>query len=303
MIKRIDPHEADLVVAELRAANPVRRTGTQTPAQVDAFLLEVMERTNMVQDITKRVGSPKQAPTDRRRMPTWVGFAAGFAFATLIAIPLLLVNREPADPALQGLPAAQAELVTELVEAINIEDFDSFRSLFSEDGQGAGFESGLVRPYHEGVEGGQPIPVTDEAGFEADFAWGAALDRRVNPLSCESTSARVFRCEIAFGLGAWRAEWVETMAVALSEDGRISLLATEPLDLDPINREQPMSLTGYFEFQDWLVETHPDEYRRLINPGTPGSINGVEILFGADPRNPDLIDDLTALIDEYLAGR
>lgn len=40
MTRQIDPREADMVVAELRAANPVRRrAGSQTPDQVDAFLL------------------------------------------------------------------------------------------------------------------------------------------------------------------------------------------------------------------------------------------------------------------------
>lgn len=303
MTRRIDPREAELVVGELRAANPVRRgPGRQTPDQVDAFLLHVMERTDMVQDITRRAGASHGGPKPGRQMPKWLGFAAGFAFAALIAIPVLLLNRGPADPALADLPTAQAKLVSDVVEGINSEDFDAFRSLFSADGR-VGFETGLHRPYHEGVEGGQPIPVTDEAGFEADFAWGAVLDRRVSLRTCETESDRIFRCEIGFSLDAFRAGWVETLAIALAEDGRISLLSTEPRDMDPIDRDQPLSFIGYFEFQDWLAENHPDEYERLVDPGTPGEINGVEIELGLAPQNPGLVGEMTALIDEYVASR
>lgn len=303
MTRRIEPREAELVIAKLRAANPVRRgSGRQTPNQVDAFLLQVMERTDMVQDITRRAGTSQRGPKSSRQMPKWLGFAAGFAFAALIAIPVLLLNRAPADPALADLPAAQARLVSDVVEGVNSEDFDAFRSLFSAGGR-VGFETGLHRPYHEGVEGGQPIPVSDEAGFEADFAWGAVLDRRVSLRTCETESDRIFRCEISFSLEALRAEWVETMAIALAEDGGISLLSTEPRDVDPIDRDQPLSFIGYFEFQDWLSENHPDEYQRLVDPGTPGEINGVEIEIGLAPQNPDLVGAMTALIDEYLSSR
>lgn len=302
MTRRIDPHEADFVVAQLRAANPVRQTGpSHKPEQVDAFLLEVMERTDMVQDISNRTSSAEDSPKPQRNLSRWVGFAAGFALAALIAIPVLLVNQGPSNPALDGLPASQAELAVDLVDAINAEDFDAFRALFSPDGRGVGFETGLHRPYHEGVEGGQPIPVTDETGFEADFAWGAALDRRVSLRACQSQSARIFRCDIAFSFEAWRAEWSERMSIALAEDGRISLLGTEPLHPDPVERSQPLSYVGFFEFRDWLEETHPEEYQRLIDPGTPGTINGVEIVLGPAPKNPDLVDELTALIDDYLA--
>jgi hypothetical protein len=298
--RRIDPREAELVIAGLRAANPVRReAGRRPPDQVDAFLLQVMERTDMVQDITKRVASSKPL---RQPMPRWVVFAAGFAFAALIAIPVLLLNRGPADPALADLPPAHAQLVAKVVETVNDEDFDAFRSLFAADGS-VGFETGMFRPYHQGVEAGQPIPVTDEAGFEADFAWGAVLDRRVSLRACEPQNERILRCEISFSLEAFRAGWVETMGIALAESGGISLLSTEPLDVDPVDRDQPLSFIGYYEFQDWLETTHPDEYQRLVDPGTPGSIKGVEIELGMAPQNPDLVDEFTALIDEYLASR
>lgn len=299
MTRRIDPREAELVIAGLRAANPVRRAAVrQTPDQVDAFLLQVMERTDMVQDITKRVGSPTGGP-GRRPMPRWVGFAAGFAFAALIAIPLLLVvNRGPVDPALEGLSAAQATVVENLVEAVNDEDFEAFRALFADDGSVA-FETGLVRPYHEGVSGGQPIPVTDEAGFAADFAWGAVLDRRMTLRVCQSESERSLSCEVATVLGAYRTEWVETLGIGLAEEGGISLVFTEPRDVDPVDRDQPLSLIEYFDdFDRWLEENHPDEYERLVRPGTPGEVNGVET-----PLDPDLVDELSALIDEYVASR
>lgn len=299
MTRRIDPSESEMVIAGLRAANPVRRGAErQTPDQVDAFLLQVMERTDMVQDITKRVGSSKGEP-GRRQVPKWVGFAAGFVFAALIAIPvLLLVDQGRGDPALEALSAAQAGVVEAFVEAVNMEDFEAFRSLFAADGSVA-FETGLLRPYHEGVAGGQPIPVTDEAGFEADFVWGAALDRRMTLRACESESDRIFRCEVISNLGAYRTEWVETLGIGLAEEGGISQLFTEPLDVDPVDRDQPLSLIEYLDaFDRWLAETHPDEYERLVRPGTPGEINGVET-----PLDPDLVDELSALIDEYVASR
>lgn len=303
MTRRIDPREAELVITALRAANPIRQgTVRRAPDHVDSFLLQVMERTDMVQDITKRVGSSGSASRRPRQVPKWVGFAAGFAFAVLIAIPVLLMNRGPSDVALADLPAAQAKLVAEVVEAINDEDFGAFRSLFAADG-GVGFETGLLRPYHQGVEGGQAIPLTDEAGFEADFAWGAALDRRVSLRACETQSERIIRCEISFSFEALRTGWVETLGIALAEEGGISRLSTEPFDVDPVDREQPLSFIGFYEFQDWLEETHPDEYQRLVDPGTPGSVNGVEIEFGMAPQNPELVSEFTALIDEYLASR
>jgi len=298
---RVDPRDVESVIAELRSANPIRRVGRQTPDQVDAFLLQVMERTDMVQDITKRAKLPKGGPS-RRQMPRWIGFAAGFAFAALIAVPVLILNRGPVDPALTGLPAAQASLVTEVVEAINNEDFDTFHSLFADEGR-VGFETGLHRPYHQGVDGGQPIPVSDEAGFEADFAWGAVLDRRVSLRTCESQSDRIISCEISFSLEAFRAGWIETLSVALTDDGDIALLSTEPLDPDPVDPDQPLTFIGYYEFQDWLNDTHPEEYRRLVEPGSPGTIAGVEITLGLAPENPDLVDEMTALIDEYLDSR
>jgi hypothetical protein len=298
--RRIDPHEAELVIAKLRSANPVRqRAGRQTPDEVDAFLLQVMERTNMVQDITKRVGSSRGGPGSGRQMPKWLGFATGFAFAALVAIPVLLLNRGPADPALAELPTAQAKLVSDVAEAANTEDLDAFRSLFGDDGAVA-FETGyLSQPFHEGVAGGEAIPVTDEAGFEADFAWGAIIDRRMTLRSCESESDRSVRCEITSTMGTFRTEWVETLGIGLGEDGGISLLFTEPLEVDPIDRDQPLSLIEFIDsFDRWLQENQPDEFERLVRPGTPGEINGVEV-----PLDPDLVDELTALIDEYVAGR
>lgn len=299
MTRRIEPREAELVIAELRATNPVRRgPGRQTPDQVDAFLLHVMERTDMVQDITKRVGATRGGPGSGRQMPKWLGFAAGFAFAALIAIPVLL-NRAPADPVLAELATTQAKLVSDVVDAINSEDFDAFRTLFV--GHGAvAFETGyLSQPFHEGVAGGQPIPVTDEAGFEADFAWGAIIDRRMTLRSCDSESDRSVRCEITSTMGTFRTEWVETLGIGLAEDGGISLLFTEPLDVDPIDRDQPLSLIEFIDsFDRWLQDAHPGEFERFVRPGTPGEINGIET-----PLDLDLIDELTALIDEYLASR
>ncbi|HEX6221038.1 MAG TPA: hypothetical protein VF115_08080 [Acidimicrobiia bacterium] len=64
-----------------------------------------------------------------------------------------------------------------------------------------------------------------------------------------------------------------------------------PLDVDPIDRDQPLSLIEFIEsFDSWLQETHPGEFERLVRPGTPGEINGVET-----PLDLDLIDELTAL--------
>lgn len=194
MTRRIDPREAELAIARLRAANPARRgQSRQTPDQVDAFLLQVMERTAMVQDITKRVGP--QGGTRRGQMPKWVGFAVGLAFAGLIAIPVL-INRGPRDPAMAGLSAAQAQVIEAAVEAVNTEDFDAFRALFADEGAVA-FETGfLSQPYFEGVAAGQPIMVSDEAAFEADFEWGEIIDRRLAPRRCVAESERIFGCEI-----------------------------------------------------------------------------------------------------------
>ena len=272
-----------------------------SPDQVEAFLPQVMERTEMVQDISTR-RDRDEAHRGARQMSPWMGFAAGFALAALIAIPVLIFTGGPTDPvaddpALQGLSALQAALVSDVVAAINGEDFDDFRSLFAADGE-VGFETGLHRPYHDGVEAGQPIPVTDAAGFEADFAWGAVLDRRVSIRDCESQGERIFGCEIELALEALRLGGLETMRIALDESSGISLLSTEPT---PGDGPQPLSISDLSGFNTWLEETHPDEYRRLVRPGTPGSINGVEIRLSYAPMNPDLVPEMTALIDEYLA--
>jgi hypothetical protein len=302
--KRIDPARADFVVSSLRASNPQRNTARHrmSPDQVEAFLLQVMERTEMVQDISTRRDMDEAPHRGARHMSPWMGFAAGFALAALIAIPVLIFTGSSTDTvaddmALQGLSTQQAALVSDVVAAINGEDFDDFRSLFAADGE-VGFETGLHRPYHEGVEGGQPIPVTDAAGFEADFAWGAVLDRRISIRDCESQGERIFGCEIDFALEALRLGGLETMRIALDESGGISLLSTEPT---PGDGPQPLNISDLSGFNAWLEETHPDEYRRLVRPGTPGSINGVEIQLTLSPMNPDLVPEMTALIDEYLA--
>jgi hypothetical protein len=273
-----------------------------SPDQVEAFLLHVMERTEMVQDISTRRDMDEPPHRGARHMSPWMGFAAGFALAALIAIPVLIVtggSTDPVaeDPALQGLSAHQAELVSEVVAAVNGEDFDDFRSLFAADGK-VGFETGLHRPYHQGVEGGQPIPVTDAAGFEADFAWGAVLDRRISIRDCDSRDERIFGCDIEFALEALRLGGLESMAIALNESGEISLLSTAPM---PGEGPQPLTISDISGFNTWLEETHPDEYRRLVQPGTSGSINGVEIQLSLAPMNPELVPEMTALIDEYLA--
>lgn len=309
MIRQIDPHQERLVLSRLRAANPVPRgLGRETPDQIESFLLHVMERTEMVQNISQRERDPKNTvPQWRRQPPRWLGFAAGFALAALIAIPVLLNDATPdrvlSDPALDGLPASQAELVSQIVVAVNGENFEDFRSHFAADGAVA-FETGLHRPYHEGVEGGQPIPMTDPDGFEADFLWGASLDRRVELRDCQSQDARVFSCEIGFALEALRLGGVETLSLALDESGEIALLSTEPAaDAATGDGEQPLARADLSEFEDWLERNHPDEYRRLVRPGTPGSINGVEIQLSFAPMNPELVPEMTALIDEYLASR
>lgn len=303
MTRRIDPARADFVVSRLRASNPQKGDRRRmSPDQVESFLLQVMERTEMVQNISTQRDmdeAPHRRPPNRS---PWLGFAVGFAVAALIAIPVLIVtggSTDPVadDPALQGLPAHQAELASDVVAAVNGEDFDHFRSLFAADGK-VGFETGLHRPYHQGVEGGQPIPVTDAAGFEADFAWGAVLDRRISIRDCESQAERIFRCDIELALEALRLGGLETMAIALDESGGISLLSTEPM---PGVGPQPLTISDISGFNTWLEETHPDEYRRLVRPGTPGSINGVEIQLSYAPMNPDLVPEMTALIDEYLA--
>lgn len=245
----------------------------------------------MVQDIARRAGTPQGGPKSGRQMPRWLGYAAGFAFAAFIAIPVLVLNRGPADPALESLSAAQAQVIEDVVESVNSADFDAFRSLFGDDGA-VGFETGyLSQPFHEGVADGQPILVIDDAVFEADFAWGAIIDRRMTLRSCESESDRSVRCEITSTMGTFRTEWVETLGIGLDEDGGISLLFTGPLDVDPIDRDQPLSLIEFIEsFDSWLQETHPGEFERLVRPGTPGEINGV-----GTPLDLDLIDELTAL--------
>lgn len=303
MTRRIDPARADFVVSRLRASNPQKGDRRRmSPDQVESFLLQVMERTEMVQNISTQRDMDEAPPRRRPNMSPWLGFAVGFALAALIAIPVLIFtggSTDPVadDPALQGLPAHQAELASDVVAAVNGEDFADFRSLFAADGK-VGFETGLHRPYHQGVEGGQPIPVTDAAGFEADFAWGAVLDRRISIRDCESQGERIFGCDIEFALEALRLGGLETMAIALDESGGISLLSTEPM---PGEGPQPLTISDVSGFNTWLEETHPDEYRRLVRPGTPGSINGVEIQLSYAPMNPDLVPEMTALIDEYLA--
>jgi hypothetical protein len=295
-------------MSRLRSANPVPSGGRRrTPDQVESLLFEVMERTDMVQDISKRTDDREKAPrTGRRQLRPWLGFAAGFALAALIAIPVLLLGGESTDPlvgdpALEQLPAVQADLVSQVVNAINGEDFDAFRSWFAADGA-VGFETGLLRPYHQGVEGGQRIPMTDPEGFEADFLWGAALDRRIALRSCMSESARILSCDIEFTLEALRLGGVETMAMALNEAGEIALLATEPT-FDAATGEQPLTVQDLSGFETWLEEAHPEDFRRLVRPGTPGSINGVELQSSFAPMNPELVPAMTALIDEYLAAR
>lgn len=277
------------------------------PDQVESLFLRVMERTEMVQDIsTKRSETEEAAPTRLRRLPPWLGFAAGFAVAALVAAPVFVLGFSsvvPSDPALEGLSAPQAETMARVVGAVNEEDFDAFRSEFAADGA-AGFHTGIHRPYHQGVEGGQPIPVTDAEGFEADFLWGAALDRRIELRSCESQSDRIFSCEIAFSLEALRLGGIENLTLAMSESGEIALLSTE-LAFPPQQGPQPLDIEGFSEFRTWLEETRPDEYRRLVEPGTPGSIAGVDLSGSLTfaPRNPELVSEMTALIDEYLATR
>ena len=303
MTRRIDPARADFVVSRLRASNPQKGDRRRmSPDQVESFLLQVMERTEMVQNISTQRDMDEAPHRRPPNMSPWLGFAFGFALAALIAIPVLIFTGDSTDPvaddpALQGLPAHQAELASDVVAAVNGEDFDGFRSLFGADGK-VGFETGLHRPYHQGVEGGQPIPVTDAAGFEADFAWGAVLDRRISIRDCESQGERIFGCDIEFALEALRLGGLETLRIALDESGEISLLSTEPM---PGDGSQPLTISDLSEFNTWLEETHPDEYRRLVRPGTPGSINGVEIQLSYAPMNPDLVPEMTALIDEYLA--
>lgn len=310
MTRRIDPRQEDILMSQLRSANPVPAGGRRrTSDQVESLLFEVMERTDMVQDISKRTEDGEKSPqTGRRQLRPWLGFAAGFALAALIAIPVLLLGGESTDPvagdpALEGLPAMQADLVSQVVNAINQEDFDAFRSGFAADGA-IGFETGLLRPYHQGVEGGQRIPMTDPEGFEADFLWGAALDRRIALRSCTSASARILSCDVEFALEALRLGGVETMAMALNEAGEIALLATEPtFDAATGERKQPLTVQDLSGFETWLEEAHPEDFRRLVRPGTPGSINGVELQSSFAPMNPELVPAMTALIDEYLASR
>jgi hypothetical protein len=92
---------------------------------------------------------------------------------------------------------------------------------------------------------------------------------------------------------------VPNPGLGFAEVGAISLLFTEPLDVDPVERDQPLSLMEYLDdFDRWIQETHPDDFERLVRPGTPGEISGVEM-----PLDPDPVDDLTSLIDEHVATR
>jgi hypothetical protein len=296
--RQASPQESDAIIERLRAANPIRATDRQTPEQVTSFLLDVMERTDMVQDITKE--GREQRPGTSRRIPGWLVFAASFVLVVGVALPLLLWSND--GSAVADLPSDHAALLRGTVEAINEEDLDVFASHFGPGGAVA-FETGILRPYHEGFE--RAIPVTDADGFEADFLWGAALDRRVELRDCQAQSERIIRCEIGFSYEALRTGWVESLSMAIDESGRIELFATEPLRPDPGSDEAPQELTfsEFHEFQNWLEQTRPDEYRRLIDPGTPGTIGGVEIQFSVPPRNPELVAEMSALIDEYLETR
>lgn len=306
MTRHVSPQESEAVIDRLRAANPIRGTESQTAEQVTAFLLDVMERTDMVQDITKQ--RREQRPRSSRSIPGWLVFAASFVLVVAIAGPMLIWGSNESsslDTAVAELPAEQAAVLVRAVEAHNAEEFDEFASHFGPEG-GVGFEFGLLRPYHEGVEGGQKIPVTDADGFEADFLWGAALDRRLDLETCQPQGDRIVRCEGSVSYEALRAGWLVSLSMALDESGEIALFATEPMDPDPGPDVAPQELTFIElreEFEDWLQQNHPDEYERLVEPGTPGTIGGVEIQFSLPPRNPELVADLTALIDEYLATR
>lgn len=310
MTPRFDPEREELVVSMLRKANPVPRGEIRhSPEQVTAFLLEVTERTDMVQHITAPVEQTPERGGDpagwKRRH--WVGFAAGFALALLIALPVLLLGLndgqpEIADPALNGLTSHQAQIVAKAVDAINEERFDDFRALFAADGS-VGFEQGLLMPYHVGVESGQPISVTDTAGFEADFIWSATLDRRADLIDCVSQTERIFDCDVVVTWEPLRIETVQNWGFALDESGRLRLLVTEPNHSEPAGRSQPLDVTDLHDVEVWMEENRPEEYRRLIRPQTPFEINDVEIVSPFSPDNPDLIDEMTVLIDEYLASR
>lgn len=306
MTRRVSPRESEAIIDRVRAANPIRGTESQTSEQVTAFLLDVMERTDMVQDITKQ--RREQRPRSSRSIPGWLVFAASFVLVVAIAGPMLIWGSNETsslDTAVAELPAEQAAVLVGAVEAHNAENLDDFASHFGAEG-GAAFESGIHRPYHQGVEGGQEIPVTDVEGFEANFLWGGALDRRLDLETCQAQSDRIVRCEGSVSYEALRTGMLVSVSMALDESGEIALFATEPLNPDPGPDESPQELTfiGFHEeFLPWLEQNRPDEYERLVEPGTPGTIGGVEIQFSLPPRNPDLVADMTALIDEYLATR
>jgi hypothetical protein len=294
----VSPQESKTVIERLRAANPIGGVGGETPEQVTSFLLEVMERTDMVQNITSEKRESRSASSGN--VPGWIVAVAGFALVVAAAVPMLLSGN--IDPAVADLSPEHAALVTDTVAAINDEDLDAFASHFGPEG-GVSFLVGIHRPYHEGTD--RTIPTADTAGFEADFAWGAAIDRRVELRACEAQSDRIIRCEIGFSMKALRTGWVESLSVVLDESGQIALLSTEMLRPDPGPDDAPQELDfyGFQEFEDWLEETRPDEYERLIQPGTPGTVAGVEIQFSVPPRNPELVADMAELIDEYIRTR
>jgi hypothetical protein len=299
--KQVSPRESDAVIERLRAADPVRAIERPTPEQVSAFLLDVMERTDMVQDITKP-GTEQRAQSPRKT-PGWLVLAASFALVMAVAVPVLIWGND--GSAVADLPSDQAAVVTGVVEAVNQENLEAFASHFGPEG-GAGFEVGIHRPYHQGVEGGQKIPVTDADGFEADFLWGAALDRRLDLETCQSQSERIVSCRGSVSYEALRTGWLVSVSVAFDESDAIALFATEPLNPDPGPDEAPQELTfiGFHEeFLSWLEQNRRDDYERLVDPGTPGTIGGVEILLTLPPQNPELVADMTALIDEYLRTR
>jgi hypothetical protein len=305
--RHLDAPQEAAIIALVRDANPVSRTArSERPREVEEFLLSVMERTDMVHDIsTRETERVEHSQVPRWVTTRWAQFGIGLAVATLLAVPaFLLLGRNGGDlvvdPALEGIPALQAMTLNEVVRGVNEESFVIFRDQFADDG-GAGFEGGLVRPYHVGTESGQLIPVSDPSGFEADFLWGADLDRRIELKDCSVDAPRIVSCEAYLAWGALRHGYDVTLGVAFSQSGKVVSLMTEPTEIDPTDGSQPMGFTAYQHFLDWLQGVHPDAYMRLVDPGTTGSINGIELTLADPPRNPDLVAEMTSLIDEYLA--
>lgn len=285
------------VIEALRWANPVPPNLAEEVAfrSLQDILGSPLGRNDGMSSST--ITRPQERAKNRPRWPRYLGAAAVVA----VAIGLVMSLTRPAGISADwgDTPAELRAVVQQVVDAVRQGDRAAFTGAFAEGGT---FTTHLDFANRASCCDSYPV---EEAGLVDSWmavneAWEMESDLR----SCQLASESNVRCSV-------RTRW-ENLQMEITEEwvfhfdgSAIRSFGTLNDELEPADRSMPLSYVDLADWEEWLADSDPQEYERLLVYEDPfeRSINGASFWSTILRYDPALADQIRASIETYVATR